>query len=196
MPTSSIGDSEPEVTSPPPSIGMPWRGIACSVIRNATSFRSGPRALTSRSRSAPVNSVSSAHDPAEAARDRVPLRADVVAVQRVADLEPQRVARAEAAGHDAAREDRVPERRRVLGHARQLDALLAGVAGAVDHHLDAVELAHLPREGAAALEPEPLERPRALHGEQRVLVGDVADVGAAQLAFLRASGSRPRGSPR
>ena len=34
-------------------------------------------------------------------------------------------------------------------------------------------------------EPEPLERARALHGEQRVLVGDVAHVGAAQLALLQ-----------
>ena len=40
-------------------------------------------------------------DPAEARLDRVRLLRDVVAVQRVADLEPQRVARAEPAGHDA-----------------------------------------------------------------------------------------------
>ena len=32
------------------------------------------------------------------------------------------------------------------------------------------------------LEAEPLERARPLHGEQRVLVGDVTHVGAAQLA--------------
>src|SRR4051812_24465779 len=48
-------------------------------------------------------------DPAEAARDRVPLRSDVVPVERVADLEPERVAGAEAAGHDAAGKNRVPE---------------------------------------------------------------------------------------
>ena len=122
-------------------------------------------------------------DPAEAARDRVPLRPDVVAVQRVADLEPQRVARAEAARRDAAGEDRVPQRRRVLGHAGELDPLLAGVAGAVDHHLDAVDPPHLPGERLAALQAEPLERARALHGEQRVVVGDVAHVRAAQLVL-------------
>ena len=61
MPTSSIGESEPEVTSPPPSTAMPWRGIAFSVIANGTSFCSGPCSFTSRSRSTPVNSVSSAH---------------------------------------------------------------------------------------------------------------------------------------
>src|SRR5581483_5593602 len=85
-------------------------------------------------------------DPAESARDRVPLRTDVVTVQRVAHLEPQRVARAEAARGDAAPEDRRPQRRRVVRHARELDPLLARVARAVDHHLDAVELAHRPRE--------------------------------------------------
>ena len=45
MPTSSIGECVPEVTSPPPSIGMPCRGIAFSSITNATSLRSGPSSL-------------------------------------------------------------------------------------------------------------------------------------------------------
>ena len=36
----------------------------------------------------------------------------------------------------------------------------------------------------AALEPEPLERARALDGEQREVVGDVAHVRAAQLVLL------------
>ena len=86
-----------------------------------------------------MNSVSSAH--AQPSPDEIASHcsADVVAVQRVADLEPQRVARAEAARHDAARDDGVPQALGVVGHARKLDALLAGVAGAVDHHLDAVE---------------------------------------------------------
>src|SRR5207253_3437854 len=84
--------------------------------------------------------------PAKAGGNRVPLRADVVAVQRVTHFEPQRVARAEARGSDAAREDRVPEHLGVVGHARELDALLAGVTRAVDHHLDAAELSHLPGE--------------------------------------------------
>ena len=39
--------------------------------------------------------------------------------------------------------------------------------------------------GFARLEAEPLERARALHGEQRVVVRDVAHVGAAQLALLQ-----------
>src|SRR5581483_2442614 len=78
--------------------------------------------------------------PAEAGRDRVPLRTDVVAVEREADLESQRVARPEPARRDTGREHRVPQADGVLFHARALDALLARVAGAVDHHLDAVDL--------------------------------------------------------
>ena len=106
-------------------------------------------------------------------------------MQRVADLEPQRVARAEPARHGAARDDRVPELDGVLGRAHQLDAGLAGVAGAVDHHLDPVELAHRVRERLRLGKPEALDRARPLHGEQRVLVRGVAHLGAADLALLQ-----------
>src|SRR5918996_2748323 len=47
--------------------------------------------------------------PAEPGLDRRPLRGDVVSVQRVAGLQSQRVAGAEAARDDAALDDRVPE---------------------------------------------------------------------------------------
>ena len=80
--------------------------------------------------------------PAEPGRDRIRLLRDVVAVQRVADLEPEGVASAEPAGTGTAGDDCVPQRDRVLGGAEQLDAALTGVAGAADHHLDAVDLAH------------------------------------------------------
>ena len=46
-------------------------------------------------------------------------------------------------------------------------------------HLDTVELAELERERAALREPEPLQRPWALHCQERVLVGDVANIRAA-----------------
>ena len=49
----------------------------------------------------------------------------------------------------------------------QLDALLARVAGAVDHAGDAVDLALRERERRRLGEPEPLERARPLHGDQR-----------------------------
>ena len=137
-----------------------------------------------RSRSTPVKSVSSAHAHPRPRRDRIPFRADVVAVQRVADLQAKGVARAEAARDDAAVEDRVPQRSRLVGHARELDALLARVAGPVHHHFDAGHLAHRPSERLGTLEAEALESARALHREQRVLVGDVTYVGTAQLALL------------
>ena len=55
---------------------------------------------------------------------------ELVAVQRQARFEAQRVARAEARGLDARRAHRVPERRGVGRGDVQLDAVLAGVAGA------------------------------------------------------------------
>src|SRR5918911_1103500 len=94
IPTSSIGESEPEVTSPPSAMAMPTRGIALSTMTNAVSRRRGPSSLTRRSSSTPVNSLSSA-------------------------------------------------------------------------------------------ETQPLDRPRPLNGEQRVLVGDVADVRPAELPLLQ-----------
>ena len=123
--------------------------------------------------------------PAQAGRDRVRLRRDVVAVQRVADLEPERVARAEAARGGAARDDGVPELRPVLGRAHQLAAALARVARPVHHHLDAVDLAHRVRELRRLRQLEPLDRARALHGEQRVVVRGVAHLRAARLALLQ-----------
>ena len=97
IPTSSIGECVPEVTSPPPSIGIPWRGIAFSSITNATSLRSGPSSLIAAQLVDAGELLVERARPAEPGGDRVRLRRDVVAVQRVADLEPQRVARAEAA---------------------------------------------------------------------------------------------------
>jgi hypothetical protein len=91
----------------------------------------------------------------------------------------------EPARRHAPRQDGVPETAGVFVHAGELDALLARVAGAVDHHLDPVEQAELEREGLAGLEAEALERARPLNGEERVLVRDVAHVRAAQLAFLQ-----------
>ena len=128
--------------------------------------------------------MSSAHDPAEPGGDRVRVRADVVPVQRIADLESKRVARAQPARLHAAPDDCVPERAGVVGHDHQLDALLARVAGAIDHHLDPVQLAHHERERRRLAETEPLERAGPLDGEESVLVGDVTDVGAAMLAVL------------
>ena len=104
-------------------------------------------------------------------------------MQRVADLQAQGVARAETTRDDPAREHAVPQAAGVLGHAEQLAAVLARVAGPVDHHLDAVELGLREGERACGRQAEPADRVRPLHREQGVLVRDVADVGTGDLAL-------------
>ena len=122
--------------------------------------------------------------PTESCGDRVGLGGDVVPVQRVADLEPKRVAGAEAAGGGSAGENRVPERFRVLVCRAELDSCLTRIAGAGDHDLDPVELPQLVRERGSVGEPEALDRARALHRDEAVLVGGVAHLSAARLPFL------------
>ena len=68
--------------------------------------------------------------------------------------------------------------------AAELDPRLARVSGARDHDLDPVELPHLVRERGSLGEPEALDRARALNRDQAVLVGGIAYLGAARLAFL------------
>src|SRR5207237_4236964 len=97
---------------------------------------------------------------------------------------PQRVARAEPARRRPAREHGIPETARVLGHAEELATVLTRVAGAVHHHLDAVDLVLRERESLRRLEPEAFDRPRPLHGEERVVVGAVAHLRAANLVLL------------
>jgi hypothetical protein len=104
-------------------------------------------------------------------------------VERVADLEPECVPRTEPTRRHTSRQDVVPERRRVVVGAAQLDALLAGVPGARDHDLDPVELTHRVRERQRVVDAQPLERPRALHRDQAVLVGGVAYLAAVRLAI-------------
>ena len=106
-------------------------------------------------------------------------------MQRVADLEAQGVARAEAARHRAALEHGVPEAHGVLAHAEQLAAVLAGVPRAVDHHLDVVELGLREGERTRRAETQAFDRARALHGEKRAVVGDVTNVRAGNLALLQ-----------
>ena len=164
---------------------MPCRGTAFSSITNATSFCAGPFLLDPAQLGDAAELLVERARPAEAGRDRVGVAGDVIAVQRITHLEPERVARAEAARRGAVRDDRVPELDRVLGRAHQLDARLARVAGAAHHHLDAVDLAHRMRERRRLRQAERRDRGRPLHGEQRVLVGGIAHLGAADLALLQ-----------
>ena len=111
--------------------------------------------------------------------DRVALRGQVVAVQVEADLEPQGVAGAEPAGDDAGVEQLRPDRRRDLGVDQQLDPVLAGVAGAAGERRPAADPdrrdPHPRRQLDAERRGDDRAGVRALHGEHRVAVGDVAD---------------------
>src|SRR5690349_3729182 len=97
-------------------------------------------------------------------------------IRRSSSTPENSVSSAEPTWDGAALDDRVPERDRVLRHDHQLDAPLARVAGAVDHDLDTRHLTHLPREGRALVEAEAFQGPGPLDGEERELVGLVAQV--------------------
>src|SRR5262245_48314519 len=107
--------------------------------------------------------------PAEAGGDRVRVRADVVSVQRVADLEPERVARAQPTWPRASLEHAVPERARLIGHDEQLYPDLARVARAIHHALDALDLPFREGERRRLWQAEAIERPRSLNRDQAVL---------------------------
>ena len=64
-----------------------------------------------------------------------------MAIEGVAHLQPQRVARAQADRQRARLEQRFPDRRRVLPAAVELEAVLAGIAGAGDEALAPGDLA-------------------------------------------------------
>ena len=107
------------------------------VITKPTSLRVTPAAFCARSASrADEVAAVELHHPAEARLERRGLLVEVVAVERQPRLEAQRVARAQAdrlaAGGAGRLEQRVPQRGGVLGVAEDLEAVLAGVAGAGD----------------------------------------------------------------
>ena len=132
IPIPRLGDSVPEVTSPPPATGLPWRAMPGPVITNGTSFSAVPSvARRAHGVGADEAGVLLAA-PAQPGLDRPAVGGQVVAVEVEADLEAQRVARAEADGRGAGGENGVPHRGRVRRVDEQLDAVLAGVAGAGD----------------------------------------------------------------
>ena len=134
------------------------------------------------------------HHPAQPRFDRVRGLVDVVAIERVAHLEAQGVARAEPDGcHAVGRapvQQRAPHSHGVARGQVELEAVLTGVPGARDHRL---------RPGHVA-RPEPVVADRrdvavgepaherfglgSLHRDQRGVRRDVAPRGAAELARL------------
>jgi len=165
----------PLVTAPtcssPRITGLPWRGIPCPSILKATSFSAVPSARARAIASEPMNPVSSLqHQPRPAS---IGLRSGG----------------AKPAGDDAGVEQLGPDRRRHLGVEQQLDPVLAGVAGAAGERRPAADLDVRDVEARRQLDPERAADDaagmRALDGEHRVAIGDVADE-RVELATLAA----------
>src|SRR2546425_5621621 len=118
-------------------------------------------------------------DPAEARLEGGDRGVDVVAVERVTRLEPQRVAGAQPARLAAPRShERQPQSLEVRAAAIQLEAVLARVAGAGEEALDAGDLARGEvvvgdhRRAERRERRGPGLRPGPLHREQPGLVRD------------------------
>ena len=94
-------------------------------------------------------------------------------MQRVARLEPERVAGAEPAGSDAALEHAVPQRHGVGGCAEQLAPALARVSGPADDATDAEHLVLAERE-RRDVRAEQLQRGGPLHRQHRPVGRHVA----------------------
>ena len=122
------------------------------------------------------------HEPSEARLEGRRRVVDVVPVEAHPHLEAKRVAAAEAGGGDAAGgHEGFPHPLRVHGGEVQLEAVLAGVAGARDGAVDAGtgaggEVVVADRvEGDIAKRLQDLLRLRSLHGKEGDVVGIVRD---------------------
>ena len=197
MERSSVGENVPLVISPSPTprTSTFWwlRSTPRSSSSRPTSLRGEPaRAHLERAsrpmKARPAGSSATVQPSADSRRMRA--RVHVVAVEVHAGLQAQRVARAEAAGGDAQRIQAAPRRHRIRGRQHDLEAVLAGVAGARDE--PCAELApdeSLERErGGGLRRAQQLRRLgarlRALHGEHRQ-VRALADLDVEGRAWRR-----------
>ena len=124
-----------------------------------------------------IDRLVEAHDPAEVRLVRVDRGVEVVAVQRHAGLEAQRVAGAEAdrdeAVRRAGRQHRVPQLAGAGGLDEDLEAILAGVAGPGDEGRDSGDgplgdpVVADPGEVEVGQRGEDLHRPGTLDGDER-----------------------------
>ena len=115
--------------------------------------------------------------PGEPSLDRVGALVDLVAVERVARLETESVARTEADGQEAGLAagftERRPDRARTLARDEDFEPILARVAGPRDDRARPSEACPddaegvKPRHLGAALGAEDLRRARALDGDER-----------------------------
>ncbi len=131
--------------------------------------------------------------PAEAGLDRIAVRAHVVAVQVEADLEPERVAGAEAAGRHPGREQLPPELGRIVGGEEDLDAVLARVAGAADERVG-----HRPRRAGPSASAAEARRRQPGDGRAGLgpLDGDHREVGGESTTSTSKPARPARGSGR
>ena len=154
--------------------------MPCPSIANGTSFSAVPSRRAAAIGSEPMKPVSSLQHQPRPASIGLRVLAHVVAVKVEADLEPQRVARAEPDRRRAAGDQRVPDLGRVLGTQQQLDAVLAGVTGAAHEHRRprhrALADVEARRQRAVGEPPHELAGPRALHREHREVGGAVEHV--------------------
>ena len=145
----TVGPKPPEVTMPiiaPSARGSPRRRAPARgpAGRMPTRLRCGPSASSRRMRSAPGKPPAVAprlgDGEGEVRLDRRGRLVEVVAVERQPGFEPQRIARAEPDRlHLRLGEQRPRDRLRVLGGDGNLESVLAGIAGARDGAVDAVE---------------------------------------------------------
>ena len=186
--------------------------------RRPTRRRVAPRAIWSRMTAspgkpparAPPRAAGGLDRPFERRLDRRRRAVDVVAVEAEPGLEAQRVAGAEADGQDLrVGEQGLGDVDRVLGPERDLEAVLAGIAGARDDRLDAAGLerahvheAHRPRRRgnarastAAAFGPCRARRARSSISTVQV-AASAASRRARSSALQAALTTRSRWSPR
>ena len=127
------------------------------------------------------------HHPSQARFERCHVRAELVAVQRHAGLQPERIAGRQAsrnqAGRSSLRNQRGPDGLGVLRAAEHLEAVLTGVPGARHPGLAP---RHLPERSRVILDRGQVQaarqrgedpgRRRPLDGDQRVVAGRVDDL--------------------
>ena len=162
MPTSSIGECDPEVTSPPPvdRHALPRDRLLLHHERDELRARAR-RSLIAAQRLDAGELLVERAGPAEPGRDRVGARARCRC--RAAGSTPRAAACRARRARTARRRARAPRpRARAASSAmhEELEAVLARVAGAVDHALDAVDRRPRARERRRSAEAE-LRRARA-----------------------------------
>ena len=187
MPCPSVGEKLPLVTTPTTSpsrvTGYPCRGIwRPSTLRPAQPAGDAAVVLGLERRPPTEVALVEAHHPGQAGLQRGDPRPQLVPVQRQPRFEAQRVAGAQPGRRDAGVEQELPAPDcGGCGHV-QLDAVLAGVAGARDPARARPRTRAAPprtaprRRASGAIPRQALARLGTLHRQHRTRGGDVVDL--------------------